>query len=386
MTSWEDAGNTVLHQLITAGYEAYIVGGAVRDRLLNRPLRDVDICTTAAVEEILQLFPAAVAVGARHGTVVVPVNGLPVEVSEFKRKNGKGSLMTDLSLRDFTCNAMAMNEHGDLIDPFGGQAAINNRIIQVVGGSPERFLEDPLRLLRALRFAVELRFAIDPQTEAWMTAHAALAAEPAVERIANELKKAANNRLDKKALIFLVFHPVCRQLPKLFSSELLTKERLETMDESLFIQGETEWWTLSAFSKAAEETRAVLKHYKVPNELQKKAGFLVDMVWKGLQTPWDRFDLYRLGKDNIVAGEKLRAMLSASAPRVSELMSRYNQLPVHSSKDIAVSGNDLLQWFPDHTGRDIGNALKLVERQIVSGRLNNTKTEIQAWLTREKVL
>ena len=190
-----------LEKLRGAGFAAYPVGGCVRDLLLGRAPGDVDVCTSARPEEVMALFPDAIPTGIRHGTVTVLTPTGPVEVTTFRREEGYGDsrhpdavtfdvgLTGDLSRRDFTMNAMAMDADGTVIDPFGGRGDLARGLIRCVGEPDRRFGEDALRMFRAVRFAAQLGFAIDGETRAAMARHASGAEKVSRERIKGELEK-----------------------------------------------------------------------------------------------------------------------------------------------------------------------------------------------------
>ncbi|MGB7595584.1 MAG: HD domain-containing protein [Erysipelotrichaceae bacterium] len=184
------------------GYEAYLVGGSVRDLWLGEIPKDYDLCTDATPLEIEQVFEKLPhkTYGKQHGTVGVLVGKTWVEITTY-RKDGDysdhrrpdkvlftKSLEEDLCRRDFTINAMAMDEQGNLIDFFGGGEDLKNRILRCVGVPHQRFDEDALRILRAMRFASRLGFTIEEQTSDAIHRHAYLLQEIAVERIREELK------------------------------------------------------------------------------------------------------------------------------------------------------------------------------------------------------
>lgn len=173
---------TLLERLQARGYEAFAVGGCVRDALRGETPSDWDICTSALPEETIACFPDCTVhrTGIRHGTVLVLFRGVGYEITTYRAEGGYTdhrhpdevrfvrTLEEDLSRRDFTINAMAYNPQVGLVDPFGGQADLKAHIIRCVGAPEERFREDALRILRALRFAARLGFAIDPETRAAM--------------------------------------------------------------------------------------------------------------------------------------------------------------------------------------------------------------------------
>lgn len=194
--------DTVLGALRAAGYEAYAVGGCVRDSLLGREPGDWDVCTSARPEQTEAVFSGfrVIETGLKHGTVTVLSEGRPVEITTFRTEAGYGdnrhpdsvtfvrSLREDLARRDFTVNAMAFDARADVIDPFGGRADLRDRLIRCVGEPAERFREDALRILRALRFAARLGFSIEPQTAAAIHALRGLLANISRERVMTELR------------------------------------------------------------------------------------------------------------------------------------------------------------------------------------------------------
>lgn len=190
-----------LEALRGAGWEAYPVGGCVRDLLLGREPGDVDLCTAALPEEVLALFGRAVPTGLPHGTVTVPTETGNVEITTFRREGGYADsrhpdsvdfgvgLREDLSRRDFTVNAMALGPGGEIIDPFGGRADLERKLIRCVGEPDKRFSEDALRMLRGIRFCAQLGFTMEEKTAAALRRNARLAARVSRERIRAELEK-----------------------------------------------------------------------------------------------------------------------------------------------------------------------------------------------------
>lgn len=191
----------ILERLEAAGFEAWCVGGAVRDALLGREAGDWDVASSAPPERVLALFaPRALPTGLQHGTVTVKTGpGAGVEVTTFRRDgiylDGRrpehvdftGSIREDLSRRDFTVNAIAVNRRGEVLDPFGGRADLERRTLRAVGAAEERFREDGLRILRGLRFAARLGLEAAPETERALRRCAPLLERIAPERIRTEL-------------------------------------------------------------------------------------------------------------------------------------------------------------------------------------------------------
>jgi tRNA nucleotidyltransferase (CCA-adding enzyme) len=178
----------LLKKLEQEGYRAWLVGGALRDSLLGKIPKDWDVATVAPVARVLELLKdqaRIVPTGLKHGTVTVIRDDLAVEVTELRAEDLTG----DLGGRDFTINALAWSREEGFIDPWGGQEDLQQRIIRATVSPRERFQEDPLRLLRVVRFAVQLDFTIDKDTYQQLKEQAALLTGVSPERIREELVK-----------------------------------------------------------------------------------------------------------------------------------------------------------------------------------------------------
>lgn len=200
----------VLKFLEEAGYEAYFVGGCVRDALMDRESGDVDVTTNALPQQTKDVFAGyrVIETGIKHGTVAVmiPIDddtvlGIPVEITTYRADGAYSdsrhpdrvefvrTLEEDLARRDFTVNAMACNMNGQVIDPYGGQKDLEDRILRTVGNPDKRFKEDALRIMRGLRFASVLGFEIEEETAAAMLRNKYLLGGISAERIFVEFKK-----------------------------------------------------------------------------------------------------------------------------------------------------------------------------------------------------
>ena len=198
----------VLNILINNGYQAYVVGGAVRDILLNRKVSDYDICTNALPDETRKVFLnnnyKVIETGLKHGTITIISNNVSFEVTTF-RIDGKyedkrhpdnvkfvSNLEEDLKRRDFTINALASDIGGNIVDYHHGFEDLQNKIIRTVGLPQKRFEEDALRMLRAIRFSAVLQFSIDEDTMNAIFDNLTLIKNVSIERINMEVEKILN--------------------------------------------------------------------------------------------------------------------------------------------------------------------------------------------------
>ena len=230
--------DTAINLLQSAGFEAYAVGGCVRDSLLGKTPNDWDITTSAKPENMKSVFADfhCIDTGIKHGTVTVVIDGEPLEITTF-RLDGEyednrhpksvtftSNLGADLGRRDFTVNAMAYSNKPGTVDLFGGQNDLKNKIIRCVGDPDRRFNEDALRILRALRFASALDFEIEEKTAQSLLKNCALLGNISEERIAKELLKLVCGKGAKRILTDLA--PVLFELlPELKPSRASTPSR-----------------------------------------------------------------------------------------------------------------------------------------------------------------
>ena len=194
--------NSICERLQGAGYQALLVGGCVRDLLLKREPADYDVATDATPEQVLQLFPHGITVGAQFGVILVPQDGMKVEVATFRSDIGYAdgrhpdrveysrSPEEDVQRRDFTINGLLMrHDTGDVLDFVNGRADLDARVIRAIGEPDRRFAEDKLRMLRAVRFAARFGYEIEPETFRAIRRHAREIEQVSAERTREELTK-----------------------------------------------------------------------------------------------------------------------------------------------------------------------------------------------------
>jgi putative nucleotidyltransferase with HDIG domain len=255
-----------------AGKEVYLVGGAVRDLLLCRDSADWDLATSARPEEVTRLFRRVIPTGIKHGTVTIRYKGHSIETTTFRTESGysdgrrpdqiryAATIEEDLSRRDFTMNAAAVKlPEGTLIDPFDGKSDIKRRLIRCVGRAEERFNEDGLRPLRAVRFAAQLGFALEEKTLAAIPGALPAAAKVAAERIREELDKTIAAPSPRTGFIIMegtgLLPLILPELAACRGIEQKGYHRFDVLDHSLLA---CEWAAKAGFSK--EVRMAALFH------------------------------------------------------------------------------------------------------------------------------
>lgn len=384
----------VLEKIIEAGYEAYFVGGSVRDYLLGLPINDVDIATSASPEEIKSIFPKTIDVGIEHGTVIVLHNHEAYEITTF-RTEGKyedyrrpsevhfvRSLEEDLRRRDFTMNAIAMDKDGKIIDPFGGARSIEKKEIVTVGDPGERFHEDALRMMRALRFASKLSFSIHPSTIDALKKYGHLLKKISVERICTEFEKLLLGKNYQKALQIMVETKLHNYLPCFY------QKGKEILAFSKYFLGENfsieEYWTFLLFQFQLEENEIgpFLKKWKLSNKKISRVKHGLIWLKKRLEQDWDPVSLYDAKKEIALSTEKLVNILNGreACHCISALEERYEALPIKDRSELAVTGKDLMEWRRQRGGPWIETLLRKIEKAVILKEVINDKARIKEML------
>jgi tRNA nucleotidyltransferase (CCA-adding enzyme) len=383
----------VLKKLENTGYEAYFVGGSVRDLLLSKPISDVDIATSATPVEVKAIFPKTVDIGIEHGTVLVLFQNQSYEVTTFRTeaeyedyRRPKDvtfirNLVDDLKRRDFTMNAIAMDANGKLIDPFHGQEAIQNKLIQTVGNARERFEEDALRMMRAIRFVSQLSFEMESETLSSLSSLVPLLEKIAIERKRTEFEKLLVGKNRKEAIKLMIETNIYSFLPGLNKWREQLKQVLTFELDELT---KNEMWSLLLYSFSLEEDRIelFLRSWRLPlkeiREIQLQQLFLN----KRLKQELTIYDLY-MAKINISTSvERLYQAINGFNKRkaISHLEEIYINLPIKDRSEISVTGNDLLSWFDRKGGPWVKEILAQVELAILEGKVDNQKNKIKEWL------
>ncbi len=354
-----------LRRLREGGFAAYCVGGSVRDLLLSRAPGDYDIATAATPAQVQAVFRGqrVLLTGVKHGTVTVVTRGGAVEITTFRVDGAytdhrrpdavtfTADIVEDLSRRDFTINAMALSDLGEVIDPFGGQADLAAGVIRCVGEPARRFAEDALRILRALRFASRYGFEIEEKTAQAMLDARQTLAHVAAERILAELCGMDFSRVSAR------FLPVL-QVPIPELRQVAVPEGLPPAPE---IQ-------LAALLKGLP-AEAILMRLKASRFLQTRVALLVRETAVPIppDAPSIRALLNRAGEDAarqaLILQENRQALETLDAVVARGDCYRLDQL--------AVSGKDMVE--AGLSGPAVGDALEALLADVIAGRVKNTR-------------
>ena len=376
----------VLERINQAGFEVYFVGGCVRDTLLRRPLHDVDLATSAYPQEIKQIFPQTIDTGIEHGTVTVIYQKKAYEITTFRTESGYQdyrrpdkvefvrSLKEDLKRRDFTINALAMNAQGEIIDLFAGIADLQQRQIRAVGVAADRFHEDALRMLRAVRFQAQLNFTIEKQTLAGIKTNAALLSHIATERIREEFIKLMEGSNRQAGLISLYQTQLYRFCPGLATYDfpkILQFAAGQIADEA------TVWSFLAYLGKLKRaQVRPFLRQWKVANNNIKLVQKAIELLDNYQGSNWQ---LYIAGQAaTATAAQVLR--LTRQQELAEQLIEQYQDLPLKSPHQLAINGQQIMQVLNLSPGPQIGQYLKQIQQAIVAGQLVNDYQTIVNYL------
>ncbi|WEG11338.1 CCA tRNA nucleotidyltransferase [Pullulanibacillus sp. KACC 23026] len=389
MTSPFEEATPILDRLIQNGESAYIVGGAVRDSLLKRPIHDIDIATSALPEKVLSLFENTVPVGLKHGTVLVIWGGKPYEVTTYRSEAGysdyrhpdqvtfEKDIMVDLSRRDFTMNAMAIDRSGKLIDPFNGCKDLLNRQLVTVGEPSKRFEEDPLRMLRACRFVSQLDMTPSNKLVDAMIKKASLIQNISIERVREELSKCLEGLVPHKGFELVEKTHLSQYIPGL---EQLSGA-LDRIKKVNFhgLQSAAERWTLLFYALDREVTADLLLAFKFSRRLTQSILDLSRFFKIYEKTRLTLFTLYHYEEELLYAADRLGQAIG-NETRKGQIEALKEQLPIQSRDDLLITGRDLLEWTGLKGGPWVGELLSEIEDEIIKGSLVHSYDAIREWV------
>ena len=382
----------VMQQLVDAGYEAYFVGGSVRDMLLHKPISDVDIATSATPQEVKEIFSHTVDVGIEHGTVMVIHHKEGYEVTTFRTEEGYEdfrhpdkvtfvrSLEEDLKRRDFTINALAIGIDDQLMDFFDGIGDLERQCIRCVGDAKERFNEDALRMFRAVRFVGQLGFQIEEETKNAISLLKMNLSKVAVERMKVEFEKMIQSSYRKDALKLFVETGLYQACPLFDGKEdILLKLAEFPLKEMSVLQA----WILfvDKLNLTDKEVTHLLKSWKSSNEQIRDVlvGYKTYRARK--EDEWNFFLAYACPYEVACEVEQL-LIAQAKSTSMEVLESTYQSLPICSMNDIQLNGHDIIRILKlDKKGPIIGQVLKMVEKMILEQSIQNDAEILESYVS-----
>lgn len=376
----------IIETLQKNGYEAYAVGGCVRDMLNGTEPNDFDVTTSAAPEAVMSLFRKTVPTGIKHGTVTVIVNGIPNEVTTY-RTDGEyldhrrpdsvtfvKSLKEDLARRDFTVNAMAYNKTDGLKDFFGGQEDIKLQLLRAVGEPERRFCEDALRILRLFRFSSVLRFGIEKATLCAAIKYAPTLKSVSAERIYSELLKAVCGK-DPAALKPLTDAGGLDFLGLTASPDYGKLTLLRLPETKLFF---------FLYSGGADITKA-LDFLKVPLKTKNAAKKLSAL----LRLPFPKSKTEIKEMLNLTSPADFAAYIdfcAACGKDCENALSLFNEIIKNNEpykvSHLKIGGDDLKEY--GITGKAVGTVLEYLRKAVIKDPTFNTRKRLRKIISDKK--
>ena len=382
----------IISRLEKNGYEAYAVGGCVRDSILDRVPEDWDITTSAKPEEVKKLFQATIDTGLQHGTVTVVIEKEGYEVTTFRldgdysdgrhpdRVAFTSSLTEDLKRRDFTINAMAYSENTGLIDRFDGEKDLEDGIIRAVGDAEERFSEDALRMLRVIRFAGQLNFDIAEKTFDAIKKLSPDISKVSVERIAKELEKLLlSGNPEYITLVYEagIFEVIAPEIAELFKKEEIYNS-IEAVRRASYPEKKGLYQIRTALfleRLGADSAARLLKRFKLDNDTINTVKKLIGLLQRDIET--SALEMRRTVKE---AGHKIMPILleARSAKGLCNNSELYRKIiergECTSVSELKVNGRDLIEAGVPK-GVMIGETLeRLLESVIEHPELNTRES------------
>ena len=350
----------ILHKINSAGFESYIVGGYVRDTILGIESFDIDICTSALPKDLISIFKGYDITSTDYGNIKLINNKYNIDITTYRKEldivNRRPtkveyitSLEEDLQRRDFTMNAVCMDEDGNLIDLLGGIKDIRERKIKCIKDIDTELKEDPLRILRAIRFAITLDFSLDPNLYSAIIKNKKLIKTLSYHRKKQELDKILTSNNAKNGIYLL------EKLDILDILEIEINDNIVYTNDLCGMYSQLKLSDSYPFTKeeqnAIENIQKILKYGKIDNYIVYKYGLYLSMV----------------------AGE----ILGISKTTVNKIASK---IPIKSRNDIALNSEDIMGILNLEPSKLISDIQKDLEKEILDGHLLNQKEILAKYL------
>lgn len=350
----------ILNLIESSGFEAYIVGGYVRDKLLGFSSNDVDIITNALPKDIYAMFSKMNAkLISSYGAVKIKVDEYNIDITTFRKEkdysNNKprtieycNDLYTDLLRRDFTINSICMDKNSNIIDLLDARVDLYKQKIYVIGDIEEKFKEDKSRILRAIRFMVTLNFDLDPNI---------------ITYIINNKEDLSKISYDKRKL----------ELSKILISPNVLKfiEFVKKYDLEKYLEIEIKKFIKTPYLIGALSQIEFNSNYNLSSKEKYEINVIRHLVNKGNT---NKYDIYKYGKYLCINAQ---IILKKSVNNINKM---YSHLPIKSKSDIAISASEICEELNTKPSKKIGDILNILENEIINGKLKNDKQSILDFL------
>lgn len=403
----EKCAAMILEELQRHGYSAYFVGGYVRDKLVKRPIRDIDIATSARPQQVQAIFEHTIPTGLQHGTVTVVIRNIPFEVTTYRTEGTYEDLRRpssveyidqlelDLQRRDFTMNAMAMNQQGKIIDPFQGQHDLQAKLLRCVGLAKERFSEDALRMLRCIRFAADYELSIENATWEALLEHKQRLQYVAMERVRSECERMIEGCSPERAVSLLresglLNHVQARLVmasyltdagrapyraikdPELRWAAFFKLLQCPLAELSTLLQR----WTFSKRKKERIQSVLELQHHiqckltAQMSEQELRQAFQLAVLPFGRQCTRDWLDLMHIWESTWRSEASFLLIKQKSAQWIQEIR-------LFDRSQLTVNGSELAALSENRPGPWINELLQYLLQETALGRLENTPLSLK---------
>ena len=356
-----NASIKVLQKINEHDFKAYVVGGYVRDLYLNKRSMDVDICTNATPKELKEIFGDAMLPSVNYGSVTVRYKNIRFEITTFRKdikyENNRlpvkikyiDELIDDLKRRDFTINTLCMDSNGEIIDLLGAKEDLDNKVIRMVGNPKKRLKEDILRILRAIRFATTLNFELDNNLKKYIKKYGYLLKKLSYYRKQSELERIFTSNNVEYGIKLL------KELDLVKYLELSNIDNLVITPSLIGIWSQLDVKDIYSFSNQDKKIISDL------NKLKDKDLYDKKVLYKyGLYTCSIAAEINKIPKKIITK--------------------KYNDLVIHSIKDLDISGDDINNILNKSGGKIIREILNDLEIKILDGELQNNFTELKKYI------
>ncbi len=350
----------VLKKLETNGFESYIVGGFVRDHYLNIESNDIDISTNAKSKEILKIFPNAKIPKEIYGSVTLFYKEVRFEITTFRKEiryeNRRpveleyiSNFTEDIKRRDFTINSLCINSKGEIIDILNGKKDIDNRIIKSINEEDISLIEDPLRIIRAIRFASQLNFNIDKKLIKSIKRNKKELDKISINRKMIELNKIFASKDAKKGLYLINKLSLSKQL------------KLYNLNKLIYLNDIIGFWVQVDIENIYDYTKQEKKHIKEIREILD----IKHITYK---------ELYKYGLYICVIAAQL---LKIDKEKIYELN---KTIPIHSKKDINITSSEIIEIIDKEPGLWIRNIYNDITNNILEQKLSNDKETLKSYI------